>query len=95
ITGMADSGRNMQSDGWYVMAGWRAPRNLMFTVRFDSFVPDCERRADTRQNNYTAGLLWSPLKRLRCQLNYTYEDYGSASDLAGRNVATLLFTGVF
>ncbi len=95
ITGMADTGCNMQSGGWYAMAGWRAPRNLMFTVRFDSFAPDCERRADTRQNNYTAGLLWSPLKRLRCQLNYTYEDYGAASDLAGRNVATLLFTGVF
>lgn len=92
-TGASDG--PFDSDGWYAMAGWRAPRNLMFTVRVDSFVFDCDRRSDTRQNNYTAGLLWSPVKFLRCQFNYTYEDCGRFYDISGRNVATVLFTGIF
>ncbi|MCX4282150.1 porin [Alistipes muris] len=83
------------SGGWYAMAGWRAPRNLTLTARFDSFVLDCARRSSTRQNNYTAGLLWSPVKYLRCQFNYTYEDYGRFYDISGRHVATVLFTGIF
>ncbi|MDE7077117.1 MAG: OprO/OprP family phosphate-selective porin [Alistipes sp.] len=95
ITGMADSGRNMQSDGWYVMAGWRAPHNLMPVARFENFTLDTDLRSQTRQNNYTVGLLWAPVKYLRCQLNYTYEDYGTASDLAGRNVLSVMFTGMF
>lgn len=95
VTGMADTGRNMKSDGWYVMAGWRAPHNLMPVARFENFTFDTDRRSQTRQNNYTVGLLWAPVKFLRCQLNYTYEDYGSASDLASRNVLSVMFTGMF
>lgn len=83
------------SDGWYAMAGWRAPHNLTLTARFDSFVFDCARRSFTQQNNYTAGLLWSPVRYLRCQFNYTYEDYGRFYDTSGRHVATVLFTGIF
>ena len=89
------SGGRFSSDGWYAMAGWRAPRNVSFTVRVDSFAADSSRRSETRQNNYTAGLLWSPVRFLRCQLNYTYEDYGRSAALSARNVATLLFTGIF
>lgn len=95
VTGWSDTGHNMKSGGWYAMAGWRVPRSLMFTARVDSFVFDCSRRSDTRQNNYTAGLLWSPAKFLRCQFNYTYEDYAPFCDVSGRSVATLLFTGIF
>lgn len=92
VTGMADTGRSMTSDGWYVTAGWRAPRNLMFAARFENFTLDTARRSATRQNNYTAGVSWSPVKYLRCQLNYTYEDYAAA---ANNNALSLMFTGMF
>ena len=95
VTGLPDAGGNMESDGWYVMAGWRAPHNLMPVARFEQFTPDTALRSQTRQNNYTVGLLWAPVKYLRCQLNYTYEDYGTASDIAGRNVLSVMFTGMF
>jgi len=91
VTGMPDAG-DMTSDGWYVMAGWRATRSLMPVARFENFTLDTARRAATRQNNYTVGLLWAPVKYLRCQLNYTYEDYAAA---AGNNVLSLMFTGMF
>ena len=42
----------------------------------------------------TAGLVWAPVKYLRCQLNYTYEDYADRQT-DGRNVLTAMFTGMF
>lgn len=92
-TGSADG--SFDSDGWYVMAGWRAPHNLMPAARFETFTQNDMARSATRQTNYTVGLLWAPVKYFRCQLNYTYEDYGSAYDLSGRNVVAVMFTGVF
>lgn len=92
VTGMADTGGSMTSDGWYVTAAWRAPRRLMFVARFENFTPDTARRSATRQNNYTAGVAWSPVQYLRCQFNYTYEDYAA---VAGNNVLSLMFTGMF
>ncbi len=83
------------SDGWYLLAGWRATSGLMPVVRFDTFAEDTGARSATRQTNYTAGLLWTPVKHLRCQINYTYEDYGSAFDRSGRNVVAVMFTGMF
>lgn len=86
-TGELDSG------GWYAMAGWRVTRSLMPAVRYDTF---CENTAvdASRQTNYTVGLQWVPLKYLRCQLNYTYEDYAD-DDISDRNVIALMVTGVF
>ncbi|MDE6446544.1 MAG: OprO/OprP family phosphate-selective porin [Alistipes sp.] len=93
IGGRTGSDRGeFDSDGWYVMAGWRAPHNLMPAVRFEQFTLDTARRSASRQNNYTVGLLWAPVKYLRCQLNYTYEDSAAG---ASNNVLSLMFTGMF
>ena len=83
---------HLHSDGWYAMLGWRALRSLMPVARYESFYADSDRRASTRQTNYTAGLLWQPLKQLRCQLNYTYEDYAAAKH---KNVVSVMLTGIF
>lgn len=90
-TGRSDGG-DFDSDGWYVLLGWRATRTLMPVVRYDTFTTDCARRSATHQTNYTAGIAWQPLKYLRCQLNYTYEDYAAG---ASNNVLSLMFTGMF
>ena len=47
-----------------------------------------------RQTNYTAGILWQPVKYLRCQLDYTYEDYASHG-VSNRNVVAVMFSGIF
>lgn len=83
---------DIDSEGWYAQAGFRATPSLMPLVRYDTFVDNCARRVETRQTNYTAGLVWQPVKYLRCQLNYTYEDYGRAPD---RNVVAAMVTGIF
>ena len=90
-----------ESQGWYVAAGWRATRSLQPVVRCDTFEEDL--RWNLRQTNYTAGLLWSPLKYLRCQLNYTFEDhYADAKARAagvgrdfGRHRVAVMLTGMF
>lgn len=93
-TGLS-SGTNLDSSGWYVLAGWRAPHALMPAVRMESFTADNTRTAATRQTNYTAGLKWAPVEYFRCQLNYTYEDYGAAYDLSHRHVVAVMVTGKF
>lgn len=50
-------------------------------VRYDTFLENSA-RSSSRQTNYTAALTWQPVKYLRCQLNYTYEDY-AARDVSG------------
>ena len=75
------------------VAGWRGARTLLPTVRYDTFLEDCS-RGSSRQTNYTAGLTWQPVKYLRCQLDYTYEDF-AARDVAGRNVVALMLSGIF
>ncbi len=92
-TGLPDNGGTLESDGWYAVGGWRVTPEVMPVVRYDTFCENRDVRA-TRQTNYTAGVLWVPVRRLRCQLNYTYEDYASAS-VANRNVVCLMLTGIF
>lgn len=84
----------LESEGWYAMAGWRATKSLMASARYDTFTDDVAKRSTTRQTNYTAGLTWQPVKYLRCQANYTYEDY-NAPEAKNRNVIALLVTGIF
>jgi len=84
---------SLKSAGWYVTGGWRATRSLMPVVRYDTYESDVD-QSSTRQDNYTAGLLWAPVKYLRCQLNYTYENY-KATGIDGRNVVAVMFTGMF
>ncbi|WP_295937670.1 porin [uncultured Alistipes sp.] len=84
---------DMESGGWYAMAGWRVLRSLMPTFRYDTFREE-RSLSSTRQTNYTAGVTWQPVKYLRCQFNYTYEDF-AARDRSGRNVVALMLTGMF
>ena len=92
-TGLPGGSGELDSDGWYAAGGWRATRTLMPVVRYDTFRENTS-ASDSRQTNYTAGLLWQPVKFLRCQLNYTYEDYASRA-ASNRNVVSLMFTGIF
>ena len=85
--------RRYASDGWYAMVGWRAPRNFMPVARFETFTQDRDRWTATTQNNYTVGLLYAPFKYLRCQLDYTFEDYKAPG--TDRNVVSLMITGMF
>lgn len=85
---------DLHSDGWYAMLGWRALRSLMPVARYERFHADSDRRASTRQTNYTAGIVWQPLKQLRLQANYTYEDH-AAPDARNKNVVSVMLTGIF
>lgn len=92
-TGLPEAAGELDSDGWYAVGGWRVTRTLMPVVRYDTFREDTSLSA-SRQTNYTAGLLWHPVKFLRCQLNYTYEDYASHA-ASNRNVVSLMLSGIF
>lgn len=82
----------LDSEGWYAVAGWRATRTLLPVVRYDTFRESAA--SESRQTNYTAGVVWQPAKYLRCQLNYTYEDY-AAREAANRNVVAVMVSGIF
>ena len=96
-TGMpqADGGEvvDQQSEGWYAVGGVRITRSLLAVARYDTFLEDRSVGA-TRQTNWTAGVLWQPVKHLRCQLNYTYEDYASPA-VANGNVVSVMLSGIF
>lgn len=81
------------SSGWYVLGGVRVTPSLMPVVRYDTLLSDTA-SDDSRQTNWTAGILWHPVKYLRCQLNYTYEHY-AAPGIADRNVVAVMFSGIF
>ena len=84
---------SFDSSGWYVMGGWRIIRSFMAALRYDTLLADTSRRR-TRQTNYTVGLTWQPFKYLRCQLNYTYEDYKIASKY-DCNSLSVMISGIF
>ena len=66
------------SRGYYAMAAcWVTPKWLP-AARFEQF-DEVAGRSAARQTNYTAGVTWQPFKHLRCQLNYTYEQYGGTN----------------
>lgn len=85
---------DLHSDGWYAMVGWRATRTLVPVARYESFYADSDVRSDTRQTNYTVGLVWQPFEQLRCQFNYTYENYATPT-IGDKNVISVMLTGAF
>ncbi len=95
IAATSDAPANdLHSDGWYAMLGWRALRSLMPVARYESFYANSDIRSSTRQTNYTVGVVWQPLKQLRLQANYTYEDY-AAANIGNKNVVSVMLTGMF
>lgn len=93
VTGMPEGAPDLKSGGWFVAGGLWATKTLQPVVRYDTFRENVD-RSSTRQTNYTAGLTWQPVKFLRCQLNYTYEDYASA-EVGNRNVVVAMFSAIF
>lgn len=80
------------SRGYYAMAAcWVTPKWLP-AVRFEQF-DEVSGRSASRQTNYTAAVTYQPFKQLRCQFNYTYEQYGGTNP--DRNVIALMLTGIF
>lgn len=95
IAATSDTPANdLHSDGWYAMLGWRATHSLMPAIRYESFYADSDRRSSARRTNYTAGIVWQPLKQLRLQANYTYEDH-AAPNTANKHVVSVMLTGIF
>ena len=62
------------SDGVYAMAGYRFCKNFMAVARYDRFSWDTDARSTSTDESYTVGLLWQPVKFLRLQANYMYQD---------------------
>lgn len=62
----------------------------MPVVRCEQFSFGTDLLSADSQTNYTAGVLWMPVKFLRCQLNYTYEQAS-----VDRNVVSCLLTASF
>ena len=81
-------GYALDSDGLYVLGGWRFHERWMVAARYDTFTPDVDRRSESRQSDYTCGLSWSPVKRLRLQLDYEHRDRPLQHD----NVVKMQFT---
>lgn len=93
--------RRQRSQGWFLAGGWRASAKFFPVVRYDSFDEDME--LGYGQNNYTLGLLWTPWRFFRFQLDYTYEEHRAsqrAHQLAaarpfGRHGVSVMLTGIF
>lgn len=92
-TGQPEQGGAQPSDGWYAVGGWRVTPEVMAVARYDTFRENSDSNV-SRQTNTTAGVLWTPIRYLRCQLNYTYENF-AAPQTANRNVVSLMLTGIF
>lgn len=89
----ADGGDAFDSSGWYVLGGWRPHARWTVVARYDTLLADTAAH-DSRQTNYSAGITWQPLKWLRGQLNYTYEEY-KISAAKNRHVGSVLLTAMF
>lgn len=83
----------MISEGWFAVAGWRFCPKFMAAVRVEAFTRDIE-LSQTRQKNYAVALTWQPIKYLRCQVEYTFEDH-FADGVANRNVLGVMLSGAF
>ncbi len=83
----------LKSDGWYVLGGYRiAGGKWQVAARYDSFTENTDDRDNTTQSNYTLGVAWKPIKNLRLQGNYVYEDYSVGGN---RSVAIIQVTASF
>lgn len=86
-------GAELDSDGWYVLGGYRfCDGKWSVAARYDSFTENTDQRDDTTQANYTLGVAWKPIKNIRIQGNYVYEDLAVGD---GRNVAMIQVTASF
>ncbi len=68
-----------KSDGAYALAAYKVSRVVQPLVSYDYFKADTN--TDEHQSNYQIGVNVTPLKNLRIQAAYTYEDYHLADDI--------------
>lgn len=66
-------GYELDSDGCYVLLGWRFRERWLAAVRYDTFTRDTDRRSESRQTNCTCGLTWEPFRYLRLQADYEHQ----------------------
>ncbi len=88
-----DEGSRFDSDGWYAVVGFRATKTLMPALHCESFTENTDIRSETCQTNYGAGLVWQPIKYLRCQLNYNWQDMPKGVE--DSNAVVVMVTGMF
>ncbi|MDR2036829.1 MAG: OprO/OprP family phosphate-selective porin [Bacteroidales bacterium] len=62
---------DFKSEGAYAVLGCFVYPKIQILVKYDYFKRDLN-NSDTRQQNYTAGINYLPVKNIRLQLNYTY-----------------------
>ncbi len=84
---------DLYSSSWYVSGGYFVTKKLLVSGRYDTFLLDATTSL-SRQTNYSASLMWYPVKNFNCQLNYTYEDF-SAHDQSNHNVIGMMLTAMF
>ena len=94
------SGGRLHTDGAYLMAGcWFCGRKVAPVLRADFFTENTAARYDTTDVCYTAGVLFTPWKYLRLQLNYALTTYSYNPLESGPrpvdNRVTVMVTGMF
>ncbi len=94
-TGVPDSQAEFDSDGWYMLAGWRIGDKFMPALRYETFTANTTVGSATRQSNIIAGMTWQPIKHFRFQLNYSYEDCGSQSGKRSGNTVYVMCSASF
>jgi hypothetical protein len=69
----------IKSNGVYALAAWSVNRYIQPLLSYDYFEEDQSK--DEHQNNFQVGVNITPVKRLRIQAAYTYQDYHVAKDI--------------
>lgn len=82
----------VESDGYYVLGGVKAPCGIMPLVRYESFNADCS--SGVKERIYTVGIDWHPTKYLRLQGNYARYCYSPGSAQKDKNQLQILITGI-
>ncbi len=82
------------SSSWYAVAGWRFAKNWMGAVRYEGYTENTDIDSSGQQN-YTLGFTWQPIKYLRCQIDYTFQQYGKNNPNPNRSVVGLMLTASF
>jgi len=78
---------------YYAIAGYRIAGKYMPLVRYD-VCNDLENRTVGKQTNLLFGFLWTPLKNLKVQTDYTVSLYSSDAKHTG-NLLQLMVIGAF
>ncbi|MDR3245907.1 MAG: OprO/OprP family phosphate-selective porin [Prevotellaceae bacterium] len=82
---------NMDSDGYYVVAGYFVHPKVQALAKYDYFQRDISVK-ETRQTNYVLGVNYFPVKNFHFKLNYSYRTTVGSPDV---NHVALQFFAIF